>query len=391
MTALTLPELTNAGNALEVRFKELAADTRSPDFIALVADLHRWLRDCVDHGRYLPAGTPERRTLQGQVDYWTSRLLRTGHAFDDIDRIAAFDSAAGRVLPDALFPYHGLLAVTDAGSKLFFGREEQTQEYANDLEDHCALLIQSESGGGKSSVAMAGVLPELRRRHADWLVLPRVAPGMRPADTLRAALAALLATPASTDGRLDAATVQAALAGRTLLVYVDQLEELLTMCADVHQQAEFSELLAALTQAGDLRLLATLRIDHYDRLAQSASCHQLFTLFARAGSVKTLLPMSLAQIRSVILKPAETVGLRFVPASIVETLASESASTPSGLPLLQFALQRLWDERPTRERRAENRGRLRAWRRISRGAACISRAGRGGRRNRCQSRRLQYK
>jgi hypothetical protein len=146
---------------------------------------------------------------------------------------------------------------------------------------------------------------------------------------------------------VDAASVQAALQpDQTLLVYIDQLEELLTMCTDVQQQEAFSVLLATLADAGVLRLVATMRVDHYERLAQSDACHRLFALLTRDGSVKTLPPMSLAQIRSVILKPAEAVGLRFVPASIVETLASECAATASGLPLLQFALQRLWDERP---------------------------------------------
>ena len=382
MTDTALPDLPAAGNALEKRFKALAGDTRSADFAAFATDLQHWLRACIAQGCYLPAGTPERRTLQGQVDYWTSRMLQAGQGFDDIDRIAAFDPSAGRVLPDALFPYHGLLAASASNSVLFVGREEQTQHYADHLGSHAGLLIQSESGGGKSSVAMAGVLPELQRRHPDWRLLPKVTPGTRPADTLRAALAGLLGLPlllggdaaaatvaaslaaelgddasaraaataaasaAAANPAADAAAVQQALAGATLLVYIDQLEELLTMCSDVRQQAEFSELLAALADTGCLRLLATLRIDHYERLALSAACHPLFALLSRDGSVKTLPPLSLAQIRAVILKPAQAVGLRFVPASIVETLASETANAPSGLPLLQFALQRLWLERP---------------------------------------------
>jgi hypothetical protein len=104
------------------------------------------------------------------------------------------------VLADELFPYHGLLAATATG-KVFAGRDEQIQEYADHIDGHAALLIQSESGGGKSSVAMAGVLPELQRRHPDWQLLPRVTPGTQPADTLREALAGLLSLPWSMHGR----------------------------------------------------------------------------------------------------------------------------------------------------------------------------------------------
>lgn len=340
MSTTALHTLADQGNQLESRFKQQVADPRSPEFKAVVADLRAWLDDCVAQGRFLPPGAADRRALQGQVDYWTSRLRQAGHAFDEIDRLAPFDPQAGHVLADELFPYHGLLAATGTG-KVFAGRDEQIQEYADHIDGHAALLIQSESGGGKSSVAMAGVLPELRRRHPGWQVLARVTPGTLPDDTLREALGSLLSL-----ATVEAPQVQAALGSGTLLVYVDQLEELLTMCTDVHQQEGFSDLLATLADAGVLRLVATMRVDHYERLAHSSACHRLYGLLTRDGSVKTLPPMSLAQIRSVILKPAEAVGLRFVPASIVETLASETANAPSGLPLLQFALQRLWDERP---------------------------------------------
>lgn len=340
MTKTSHASLSATGNALEERFTAQASQPDAPEFTALVDELRVWLNECVDHGRFLPPGSADRRSLQAQVDFWTSRLQQAGQDFDEIDRLAPFDPKAGHVLADDLFPYHGLLAASGR-DKVFAGREEQVKEYADHIDGHPALLIQSESGGGKSSVAMAGVLPELQRRHPEWLVLARVTPGTSPANTLREALGGLLSLET-----VDAPAVQAALAGRTVLVYVDQLEELLTMCTDVHQQGAFSDLLADLAEAGVLRLMATMRVDHYERLAHSAACHRLYGLLTRDGSVKTLPPMSLAQIRSVILKPAEAVGLRFVPASIVETLASEAANAPSGLPLLQFALQRLWDERP---------------------------------------------
>ncbi len=353
MSIPTIAALAATGNAIEKRFREHVNDQRCDEFKAVLGDLHAWLQRCVEQGRYLPSGSADRRNVQGQLDYWTSRLLQLGLGFDDVDRIEEFNPEAGHVLPATKFPYHGLLAATPQADKPFFGREQETREYADHLEQHAALLIQSESGGGKSSVAMAGVLPELRRRHADWLVLARVTPGTQPADGLRAALAELLALPPAIDTAAMPAAVQTALTGRTLLVYVDQLEELLTMCTDVRQQQDFSSLLAELAEAQVLRLLATMRIDHYSRLARSHACHPLFALLTRDGSVKTLLPMSLAQLRQVIQKPADGVGLRFVPASIVETLASETANAPGGLPLLQFALQRLWDERPREGGRAD--------------------------------------
>jgi len=350
MTIRTLAELTTAGQEAEARFKTLAGDTRSPDFEAFASNLQPWLRDCVEHGRYLPPGSADRRALQGQVDYWTSRLLHAGHPLPEFDRLDEFDPAAGLPLRDELFPYYGLVAVTEEGTQHFFGRDEQIKERVAHLEDHAALLIQSESGGGKSSVAMAGVIPGLRRAHPDWLVAPRLTPGAHPHAALGDVLAAVLGLTAAADA--DAPAILAALGTRSLLVFIDQLEELLTVCTDESEQADFCALLAALAAlAGSrrVRLLATLRSDHYDRFASSQACRPLFVVLTAANSVKTLPPMSFEQIRSVILKPAQAVGLRYVPASLVDRLANETANLAGGLPRLQFALQRLWELRPNNE------------------------------------------
>lgn len=347
-----LSGLIKQGLEFEKQLRELSGVDRSTaawdSFIGAVRD---WLRKCIEHGRYVPEGSADRRALQGQLDRWTTRLLQLGHPLPKFDLLDEFDPRAGRPLPDDLFPYFGLVAAQEAQRQFgdaektprFYGREEQVREYADHLKKHPALLIQSESGGGKSSVVMAGVVPELRSRHPDWLFTPRATPGAHPTKALGDALAATpgLGAVAAT----DAATVVAALGNGKLVVFVDQLEELLTVCTDEADQEAFSGLLRTLAESDRVRILATLRSDHYDRLAGSQACRKLFLILTADNSVKTLAPMSFDQIRSVILRPAQAVGLRFVPASLVDLLANETANLPGGLPRLQFALKRLWDLR----------------------------------------------
>lgn len=349
MSLTRLRDLINRGHGYEVRFEELtnASEEMSAQWPGFINELREWLTACVHHGRYLPPVSADRRALQGQVDYWTSRLLQAGHPLPEFDRLDDFDPGAGLPLPKESFPYYGLVAVTEEGTQRFFGRDEQIKEYVAHLEDHKALLIQSESGGGKSSVAMAGVIPELRRRHRDWLVAPQLTPGAHPCAALGDALAAVLGP--TTAAVADARAMLAVLGTRSLLVFIDQLEELVTVCTDESEQALFCALLAALAGSERVRLLATLRSDHYDRLASSQACRPLFVVLTAANSVKTLPPMSFEQIRSVILKPAQAVGLRYVPASLVDRLANETANLAGGLPRLQFALQRLWELRPNNE------------------------------------------
>jgi hypothetical protein len=57
-----------------------------------------------------------------------------------------------------------------------------------------------------------------------------------------------------------------------------------------------------------------------------------------------VLPLNAEELRRAILEPAEMVGLRFQE-GIVEALISEVLGEPAALPLLQFTLRALWDER----------------------------------------------
>lgn len=356
-----LSELLRRGQALDKALRGLPArpGTAEPDpWPAFAKQVGDWLLECVAYGRSLPGGTPDRRALQGQVDYWTTRLRQADLPLDDIELLDDFDPSAGEPLPEADFPYFDLAAVTaelrhfgDQITPRFLGREDQTREYADHLSDdaHRALLIESESGGGKSSVAMAGVIPELMSLHGErWLFAPRLTPGVQPMQALHEALAAALGADMPIDW--SPANVAKVLGPRCLLLFVDQLEELLTVCVDAQAQRQFSDWLAALAAAGPLRLLATLRSDHHDRLANSVSCRALYRLLTDNKSARLLPPLSFEQLRQVILRPAQAVGLRFVPAALVDRLANETANLPGGLPRLQFALRRLWDLRPPRDK-----------------------------------------
>lgn len=362
MTPSNLKNLLKRGNALEAQYDELkeAASPKPQVQESCVAEACQWLQECVAFGRFLPEGSPERRALQGRVDYWTSLLSHDGWQTEKIDRIEPFDPAAGSPLPDDAFPYPGLKAFTDAA--LFVGRDDVARAYAEQLEAHGALLIIGPSGSGKSSVAMAGVIPRL---DPSWRRTPPITPGVHPLGALCELLAGLVAsetTAQQLQAQLQAAAALAEtalaavaepLADRPTLIFVDQLEELLTLCNDPVEQERFSNALSILLDGGRWRLLATMRSDHYDRLERSQPCRALFARLAvrqaDAPGVQVLPPLGYEQIRQAILKPAEARGLRFVPPSIVDELAKQTANLDGGLPLLQFALHRLWQTRPARD------------------------------------------
>ena len=140
--------------------------------------------------------------------------------------------------------------------------------------------------------------------------------------------------------------------GKPLLLLVDQLEELFTLCHDVEAQKTFGRLLTTLSAPGGAdgmgacRILLTLRTDHLARLESNEVLQPLYTRLIGEGNHLYLSAIAFADIHLAIAEPAKRVGLRFVPTSLINRLASQTAGLASGLPLLQFALRRLWDTRP---------------------------------------------
>lgn len=357
-----LTDLLRRGQDFDKELRDMPerAGARSPDPWPAFADrVGEWLAECVAHGRFLATGTADRRALQGQVDRWTTRLRHADLPRNDIELLLDFDELAGEPLDENAFPYFGLDAVTaqmrffsGTDTPRFLGRDDVSTAYAEHLlvPHHRALLIESESGGGKSSVAMAGVIPKLQQSEVgvQWLYA-QMTPGAQPLLALHQALKKTFTrTPGlPADGSLPTPAELASLLGeRQLLLFVDQLEELMTVCVDAQAQQQFCQWLAELAEAGRLRLLATMRSDHHDRLANSTACRGLYRLLTDNDSAKLLPPLSFEQLRQVILRPAQVRGLRFVPASLVDRLANETANLPGGLPRLQFALKRLWALRP---------------------------------------------
>ena len=365
MSLKTLGEFSGDSNAFEARFDALrygkAGDSEtSPPIEELLA----WLRTCVAHGRYLPVRSPEREALQGLVDYWTTRLLRLGQALpDDIERLADFEPTAGIAL-EAECPYPGLDPYTDKQRSSFFGRESLVASYIAHLEDPTKriLLIIGASGSGKSSLVLAGVIPKLEESHRSaWLFAPRFTPGDHPVASLSAAVAqavgqlrlapemerSIAARPA--DAPSELATL---CQGKPLLLVVDQFEELFTLCRDASEQKAFGDLLCALSEpdstAGDFacRILLTLRTDHLARLETSDVLKPLHTRLLGQGNERYLSAIGFLEIKRAIAEPAKRVGLRFCPTALIDQLASQTAGLANGLPLLQFALRRLWDTRP---------------------------------------------
>jgi tetratricopeptide (TPR) repeat protein len=281
-------------------------------------------------------------------------------------------------------PFRGLAAFEYEHAPVFFGRTKAVSDILQALRDQAAdgrsfVLILGMSGGGKSSVARAGILPMLTKHGVvEGVGLWRRAI-FRPTDVrgdLFAGLAQALlrehALPSlDADGKgLDelaqvlkespqaavsliksALNQEAAAAGSEgdsrLALVIDQMEELFTQenVLPKHRKA-FVDVVDALARCGRVWIVGTLRSDFYPRLA---NLPKLGALKDGPGQYDLMAPTA-NEIGQMIRLPTRAAGLSFEedPASserLDDMLRDAAAEHPEVLPLLQFTLEELYQRR----------------------------------------------
>jgi formylglycine-generating enzyme required for sulfatase activity len=240
-------------------------------------------------------------------------------------------------------PYRGLLPFEASHRGVFFGRGSEIDAVVARLQLEPIVLVTGDSGVGKSSLCRAGVVPAVLEGELGgaWQALTLV-----PGDHPLTALVSALGDPALI-GRLREAPATLArklrrYAGdRGLIVFIDQLEELITL-GDPDEVAVLDAGLATLADGvPGLRLLATARADF---LARISTLPNLGRDLSRL--LYFLRPLPPERLRDVIVGPAAAVGARFESDAIVDDLIAATAQAGSGgLPLLSFALADLWEAR----------------------------------------------
>ncbi|WP_210243180.1 WD40 repeat domain-containing protein [Mesorhizobium sp. B2-8-3] len=244
------------------------------------------------------------------------------------------------------------------------------------LERHPFAAVIGPSGSGKSSVVLAGLAPKLLAQ--DWNVAV-CRPLRDPLFQLGLGLASLTnPNPADFSARNKEAEEWAArlrndpgrivdlarqIGGttpgrqrRTLLV-IDQFEELFTHDAEAPdgaaarraevtdedgspRQAQFLAVLDAIAaqdpDSSPVRAVATMRADF---MAHALAIRRLAGLL-QDTDVK-LGPMTAAELSEAVRRPARSFGVEFED-GLAEELVTAMQGRTGGLPLLQFALDRLW-------------------------------------------------
>jgi len=263
-------------------------------------------------------------------------------------------------------PYKGLRPFTQHDAADFFGRDSLIAELVGRLREAGQpgtpqarlLAVIGPSGSGKSSVVMAGLLPRLQQGalpgSEHWVYLEPMVPGAHPLEALVLTLAKLFPDRSLKAMREDlqdesarslhllaAQLVKAP--GQKVVLLIDQFEELFKQTtAEEERQHLIDLLVTAMTEPqGAAIVILTLRADLYDR---PMSYPELGRLIVQRQVL--VWPMEVQDLRAVIKRPAALpdVQLSF-EGNLVGDLLFEVQGQVGALPLLQFTLEQLFEQR----------------------------------------------
>lgn len=278
-------------------------------------------------------------------------------------------------------PYKGLSAFQEKDAANYFGREVQIarlwkafqrlydQPTAN--KQLRFLPIVGPSGCGKSSLVRAGLIPELSKKPIygkENLKVVVMVPGESPVRSLSGILAKLTqedSLPEITKKQSYEAAFRASAAEEKfdylqsvvetlsdiqttpLVIFVDQFEEVYSLCQDSSDRHIFIEnlLRASASATGYVTVVATIRSDFLSKTQQHPLLNQAIGSASYNPVVQAMHP---DELRRAIAEPASRAGRPFSEA-LVELLIRDTYGREGALPLLQFALTRLWEGQKVKE------------------------------------------
>ncbi|HRQ41983.1 MAG TPA: SUMF1/EgtB/PvdO family nonheme iron enzyme [Chloroflexota bacterium] len=295
----------------------------------------------------------DREAAQNLLDYWETQLFHAGRDIPDMI-LAEFNPNLQPEIPDDRCPYVGLDAFDVNNQHQFYGRDQLIGELLNQVLVSRLITAIGPSGSGKSSVVLAGLLPRLKAGElpgsALWNYFPVIVPGSAPLTSLArllqpeeadAATWILETTEKLRDDTDYLTTLVENTSEEASVLLIDQFEETFTLCHDEEERNAFLENLLNLVRSRDNRhvVILTMRVDYESYLTKVPLFHSL----VEQGQVRVS-AMTSAELHDAIEKPATAVGLKFED-GLVDAVVREIVGEPAALPLLQFALLQLWDNR----------------------------------------------
>lgn len=301
-----------------------------PDGVITATELYQYIFE-----ELMPVGAELGQT----PGIWPLRSDNTGE-YIFLSPASARNTLPDPPLDDGNNPWLGLSTYSENDHSIFYGRQRVIGDLLERIlakAETRLVTVVGASGTGKSSVVKAGVLPLLQNPPAEqidrvgrWHVVHCQRLHRNPNEQLQEALTELRSV-ASTG---------------SLLLLIDQFEELYTQCPDDTQRTEFlSTLREELDSNEQLTVLLTLRSDFEPRPSKSDALGDVW------ATARFVVPsFSSEEFRDVIEGPATAKALYFEPMTLVGDLIDEVMAMPGALPLLSFSLAEMYRQAQLRRR-----------------------------------------
>jgi len=241
---------------------------------------------------------------------------------------------------EALNPDQCLKPYEETDAKTYCGREKACEDLLNKLEFRRRpfTILTGRSGNGKSSFVKAKLIPAIKQMHAErWMILPVMRPGEEPEKRMLEMLEPHLS--GFSDPFSDLVKLLKQNHPKNILWVIDQFEELISLCSMPSIREGFLIQLNELLNAShpNLRVLITLRTDFEPHFEEG-----ILQKYWLAKNRFELPNLNLEELREIIFKPAQAVGVFFDPPSLPDKIAEQVFGVTGALPLLSFTMEELF-------------------------------------------------
>jgi WD40 repeat protein len=249
-------------------------------------------------------------------------------------------------------PYQGLKRFNFKDRERFFGRDKLIARLFEAVKRSNLSLVLGASGSGKSSVVRAGLIPKLNKSLKSQTFYDFIfTPNQDPFDSLYRCLLseekdysfskaeAEIALEAKAD-TLTKVISTLRKDGKRWLIFVDQFEELFTICDDLDNRKNFISGLVQVAKSGNssVKIVLAMRSDFLEQLSFYPDLGNI----ANQNNIHLVTEMYPDELRQAIEQPAARHGVVFEE-GLVEQIIKEVEGQKGYLPLLQYTLNLLWE------------------------------------------------
>ncbi len=274
-------------------------------------------------------------------------------------------------------PYKGLATFTSDDANHFYGRDDEIGTIFERLETSSFLALIGASGSGKSSLMLAGVIPEAENKN--WLCITLRLNSTKEREPLfilaenlieHAYKDKLLSEYVDEDANLtqqlndkekrfkafEKFSGKAKSEHEKLIIYIDQFEELFTDTISSKDADNFISFLSEFhektkTRKGidnDIVFVLSMRSDFMAHVNKDSRLTPLFDIHYTLSIVAPTAKENLEQIIKLPAKNVDEHGVTY-ESDALERILSDIRSSSISLSLIQFSLKTLWEKQHKRK------------------------------------------